>query len=310
MRPILHHYPMSPFAEKVRTILGYKKIEWTSVNIPQIMPKPDVIALTGGYRKTPLLQLGADIYCDTALVARVLERLQPEPTLYPSDSAGLSPMLAQWADATLFWTSISFALQPDGAAHMFANQPADALKAFREDRAAFRQGIAPMRPPEAIQGMTIYLGRLESMLRDGRQWLLGASIGIADFSVYQCLWFIHRAGPAVSAIFTTYPNVQAWYARMQQIGHGVFDQLDSAGAIGLAASSKPAPVSEAGFMPTHRLPFGARVRVAPTDYGIDPVEGELVISLPEEIGLRRTDPRAGTVIVHFPRLGYEIRQAE
>jgi glutathione S-transferase len=102
MRPVLHHYAMSPFAEKIRTLLGFKRIDWTSVMIPSIMPKPDLVALTGGYRKTPVLQLGADIYCDTALIARVLDTLNPEPSIYPTAAVGLAPVLAQWADATLF----------------------------------------------------------------------------------------------------------------------------------------------------------------------------------------------------------------
>ena len=80
---ILHHYPMSPFAEKARLMLGYKRLPWCSVIIPPVMPKPDVVSLTGGYRKTPILQIGADVYCDTALIARVLEARQPTPTLYP-----------------------------------------------------------------------------------------------------------------------------------------------------------------------------------------------------------------------------------
>ena len=45
---ILHHYPTSPFAEKVRLVLGYKQLAWKSVHIPPVMPKPDVLALTGG----------------------------------------------------------------------------------------------------------------------------------------------------------------------------------------------------------------------------------------------------------------------
>jgi len=71
---ILHHYPQSPFAEKARLMLGLKGLSWHSVLIPPVMPKPDLIALTGGYRRTPVLQVGADIYCDTALIARRLER--------------------------------------------------------------------------------------------------------------------------------------------------------------------------------------------------------------------------------------------
>jgi len=111
---ILHHYPTSPFAEKVRLILGYKKLAWKSVIIPMIMPKPDVAALTGGYRKTPVLQIGADIYCDTALIADVLEHLQPEPSLYPEPSKGMGRTLAQWADTTLFWTAMAYNFQPAG----------------------------------------------------------------------------------------------------------------------------------------------------------------------------------------------------
>ncbi|MDO8719512.1 MAG: glutathione S-transferase N-terminal domain-containing protein, partial [Polaromonas sp.] len=116
---ILHHYPTSPFAEKIRLILGYKQIPWKSVLIPAIMPKPDVLALTGGYRKTPVLQIGADIYCDSALIADVLEHIQPRPTLYPEPSKGMARTLAQWADTTLFWTAMAFNLQPRGLAQMF-----------------------------------------------------------------------------------------------------------------------------------------------------------------------------------------------
>ncbi|MDP1567767.1 MAG: glutathione S-transferase N-terminal domain-containing protein, partial [Polaromonas sp.] len=92
---ILHHYPSSPFSEKVRLILAYKQLPWKSVVIPAIMPKPDVLALTGGYRKTPFLQVGADIYCDSALIADVLEHLQPTPSIYPEPSKGLARTLAQ-----------------------------------------------------------------------------------------------------------------------------------------------------------------------------------------------------------------------
>ncbi len=47
---ILHHYATSPFSEKLRLILGYKKLAWKSVIIPQIMPKPDVV---GAHRRLP-----------------------------------------------------------------------------------------------------------------------------------------------------------------------------------------------------------------------------------------------------------------
>jgi glutathione S-transferase len=134
---ILHHYPLSPFAEKIRLILGFKRMHWASVLIPTIMPKPDVVALTGGYRKTPILQQGADIYCDTALIADVLETLAPQPTLYPNGVASASRTLAQWADSTLFWTAIPHALQPAGMAHMFEGAPPETMKALPRTAAPF-----------------------------------------------------------------------------------------------------------------------------------------------------------------------------
>ena len=62
---ILHHYDVSPFSEKIRKILALKKLSWRGVEQPIIAPKPKLTPLTGGYRKIPVLQIGADVYCDT-----------------------------------------------------------------------------------------------------------------------------------------------------------------------------------------------------------------------------------------------------
>ena len=58
---ILHHYPESPFSEKVRAILGAKGLAWRSLQVPMIMPRPATAALTGGYRRIPVLQAGAEL---------------------------------------------------------------------------------------------------------------------------------------------------------------------------------------------------------------------------------------------------------
>lgn len=307
-RLILHHYPRSPFSEKVRTLLGFKGLQWTSVFIPAIMPKPDVIALTGGYRKTPLLQIGADIYCDTALIADVLERLAPTPTLYPVESAGLARIQAQWADSTLFWTAIAYCFQPAGLQSIFANLPPEQAKAFIADRAAFRANAPRMGVPEATGALRLYLEQLEEQLGDGRQWLLGRSTSIADFSVYHALWYVRRAGP-IAAILDSHTRVVAWMERMQALGHGTYDKLESGEAVQLAAS-KPLSTEGEAFVDLHGLSRGVRVTVAATDYGTDPVEGELVLSRPNELAVRRVDARAGEVVVHFPRLGFQVQKVE
>ena len=108
---ILHHYASSPFSEKVRLVLGLKGLAWRSVEVPVMMPKPDVLPLTGGYRRTPFLQIGADIYCDSALMCRVIDRLAPQPPLYPAGCSGAAPMISQWADSALFWVAVPLTIQ-------------------------------------------------------------------------------------------------------------------------------------------------------------------------------------------------------
>ena len=65
---ILHHYALSPFSEKVRRVLAYKQIPWRAVEQPIMAPKPDLRPLTAGYRRVPVMQIGADVYCDTAVI--------------------------------------------------------------------------------------------------------------------------------------------------------------------------------------------------------------------------------------------------
>ena len=74
----------------MRVVFGLKNIAWTSVLISRIMPRPDLMPLTGGYRRTPVMQIGADIYCDTQCIIRELERRFPEPTLFPGGYEGIA----------------------------------------------------------------------------------------------------------------------------------------------------------------------------------------------------------------------------
>jgi len=306
MTPILHHYASSPFSEKVRLILGFKGLAWGSVIVPIVLPKPDVVALTGGYRKTPFLQVGADVYCDTALIARVLEAQQPKPTLFPHE-APLAGALAQWADTTLFWTVIPWVMQPAGAGAIFAGAPAEAMKVFRDDRAAMTTGMRRMTVADAGAQLAVYLGWLDAALADGRPFLCGPVASIADFSVAHCLWFIRRAAP-VAGILASHSQLNEWLDRMLGIGHGTIEKLTSADAIALAAST----TTHASVQVERGLGFepGQGVTITPTDYAFDPVAGTLVGLTRDEVVVERKDERAGTLHVHFPRAGFQIKSQE
>lgn len=301
---ILHHYPASPFAEKARLMLGFKGLAWRSVFIPPVMPKPDLTALTGGYRRTPVLQMGADVFCDTALIARVLETQAPTPTLFPA-SAPLAPLLAQWADSTLFWTAVPYTMQPAGLAHVFAGLPPEAVQAFAADRAPFSAGIRRQTVADATVNLRQQLAAFDAQLADGRPFLFGADASIADFAVAHCVWYVHRGGP-VAAIVEPFALVRAWLQRVEAFGHGRPRKMSSAEA--LAAASGAGGHAATAVEPGLGFEPGQRVNVAPTDYGIDPVAGELVGLTADEVVVRRTDERAGTVHVHFPRAGFQLKK--
>src|SRR5215469_16999967 len=72
---ILHHYPLSPYSEKIRLALGLKGVSWNSVEIPVWTPRPKLTPMTGGYRRTPILQMGAEFYCDTLRILKAVEQL-------------------------------------------------------------------------------------------------------------------------------------------------------------------------------------------------------------------------------------------
>jgi glutathione S-transferase len=300
---ILHHYPMSPFAEKVRLMLGYKQLPWRSVIIPPVMPKPDVVALTGGYRRTPILQIGADVYCDTALIARVLEARRPQPTLYPTN-APLAVALAQWADGMLFGAAVSWAMQPAGVAAILGAQPPEVLKAFAADRAAMRAHAPRPTLADATVQLKQHLSGIAAQLQQGGPWLFGAAPSIADFSVGHCLWFIRLARP-VAHLLEDYPSIGPWLDRLFALGHATSTPMDSSEA--LAAAAAAASPAATRVEPGLGFEAGQAVSVAATDYGVDPVTGTLVGLTAQESVLRRSDVRAGTVHVHFPRFGFQIR---
>lgn len=297
---VLHHYPQSPFAEKVRLMFGYKGLKWRSVIVPIIMPKPDLLALTGGYRKTPVLQLGRDIFCDTALIATVLDRLSSSSQLFPDGQIANASVVAAWADSVWFSACVAQVMQPAVIKSLFRGQSDEQLAAFAEDRKAMRVGSTVPRMTLAASTSIFqnHLRRLDDQLSNLRSpYLLGPNASVADFSMYHPLWFVQQA-KAIAGVLDSFPNVLAWMSRIAAFGHGHQEALSGSDAIDLARSLG---------VKSDRADFsGRKVRIAATDYGVDPVEGVLLHERDNEWVIARDDLRAGIVHVHFPQIGFSM----
>jgi glutathione S-transferase len=306
---ILHQYPESPFSEKIRLLLGYKKASYSAVKIPVIQPKPDFMAISGGYRKTPALQIGADIYCDSALMARVIDRLYPDNSIFPAAFEAVAGGMAHWTDTMLFKVCVAMAFQPRalGSQTLFAD-PAVAA-AFMADRAEFGKGSTELSLDFAIAQpyFLLHLKRLDAQLAIN-PFLLGDAPTIVDFSNYHCLWFVHN-NAALRDTFAPFPAVLAWMARMSEFGQGNITEMSGAAAIAVATKATPDLTPRIEAQQVDGFKAGDAVKITPIDYGLFPVHGKLLVASLEELAVVREDPQLGQTVVHFPRLGFKIEAA-
>ncbi|MFQ5783960.1 MAG: glutathione S-transferase family protein [Alphaproteobacteria bacterium] len=304
---ILHHYPQSPVSEKVRVVLGIKGLDWRSVEIPRLPPKPDLMPLTGGYRLTPVMQVGADVYCDSACIIREIERRFPEPTLFPGGAEGLAWGVSRWTDGPLFRAAIAL---------VFADS-ADAMPAaFRADRGPlyfgkdYDVGALKAALPETLAGLRAEIGWMAARLADGRDFMLGARAGLPDALCYYLVWFLRGRYSQGAAFLAAFDRLVAWEARVRAIGHGNPSPMNAAEALAIAREATvatpetPDPDDPQGLAP------GDRVEIAPLDVGGAPaVSGRVLSVTAQEIAIGRVDARVGAVAVHFPRVGYRVRRA-
>jgi glutathione S-transferase len=302
---ILHHFDESPFSEKIRLIFGLKKLAWTSVRISRIMPRPDLMPMTGGYRRTPVMQIGADIYCDTQCIMRELERRFPQPNLLPPGYAGLVWGSAMWTDRMFFQSTVNLvfgSLADKVPAEFIADR--EKLRGAKFDVAGMTAAIPQMRDQ-----FRAHLAWIDAQLCDERIWLAGTSPSLLDINAYMNVWYARSSMPNAGELFAEFDHARAWAGRVRAIGHGTRTEMTTAEALQIAARATPETeeLSDPSD-PNGRKP-GDRVEVMPDDYGKIRVAGEIVALSPQHIAIRRHDAKAGDVVVHFPRAGFHVLSA-
>ena len=308
---ILHQFDRSPYSEKIRLALRMKNLGWASVEIPSIMPKPDLIPLTGGYRRTPVMQIGADIFCDTSIMLAELEKRFQIPALTLPGHEGLARMISAWTDGKWFQTSVAVIFGTIGE-HMPQDFIDDRTKMSGRpfDVDAMKAAVPFMQDQWRSQLMWIE-DRLEGGRRAGTgDWLIGTKPGMVDVHAYMNPWFVEKNVPDfLNECFESAPLTRDWYRRLKDFKGQPAEEVSGAEAIEIAHNAAPRlkPASTAGDLRV--LEPGDRVAIAPDDYAKDWVEGDLVIANSERVIIARHDERADNLHVHFPRVGYILRKA-
>jgi glutathione S-transferase len=300
---ILHHYEFSTFSEKIRTALGFKQLAWRSVDIPGLPPRPLLSPLTGGYRRAPVLQVGADIYCDTHAILAALERMHPESSVQPTGSQGLARGLGFTWERQMWIPTIGVLVHFIGE-HI----PPEFIKDRKEGYLGVDISKEAMAPQfqEHVQFVRAQIAWLAQAL-SGRKFLFGDAVSAADLACWQTIFLLRKNCPPEVDALLALDAVQAWYERILAFGHGQFAPMTSEEAFEVARQATPAPVTH--LQPNGDpggLKAGTTVRITPDDNARVPVSGTLVAADAFDIVIHRLDEQAGDLHIHFPRLGYTV----
>ena len=298
---VLHHYPPSPVSEKVRVCLGIKGLDWRSVIIPRVPPKPKLMPLTGGFRLTPVMQIGADIYCDSVCIIRELENRFPKPTLFLDGDAEAAWAIGRRTDQQMFSIVIAIVFS-DGVENM--------PEGFFKDRAQLYFGgditIESIRGQLAgkLAEARMHFAWINAALQ-GQSFLGGDAPGAADAFAYYVTWFLRGRYSGGPAFLDAYPNLLRWETEVKAIGHGQPSDMDEDAALELARTSQP--LASVGINPDDLSGFEADVMVSVRpDNDENTTTGRLIGLSVDRVSVLRDDPDVGAVAVHFPRAGYVI----
>lgn len=298
---VLHHYDTSPFSEKVRVMLGIKGLAWRSVIQPVVMPKPELIPLTGGYRRIPVMQIGADIYCDSQVILAELDARHPEPAVV----RGADWAVNLWGDRLWFQATVAVVFAEIGEA---------VPRAFIEDREQLSGrpfDIANMKAaaPFARAQWRAYAAWVEEGL-PGVDFLGGPKPSLGDVAAYMNVWWLSAAAPSMAdRLLQGLDRTKDWRARMAGLGHGRRSEMTGAEALQLAMRSQPAVPPTSDPADLLDLKPGDAVVVRADDYGRDPVEGRLVALTRDRAVVARDCGELDVLHVHFPRAGYALARA-
>ena len=299
---ILHHYPQSPVAHKVRMALGISGASWQSVEIPRLPPKPLLVPLTAGYRRTPVLQIGADIYCDSQNIAHAIDQSGAPNRLFPDQTYGMAMMISNWAETTLFDLSVRLVLT-----HALGEVPEE----FIRDRGSlyfepnWTEASLRTALPSVMHALRASLGFVEAHLgaTDG-VYLAGHQPCYGDAAIGYICWFLRGRWDGGDALLANYPALCALEAALDRLGDGQPQDLGAEAALAIAKAAMPQ--SPIGIIDdASSFAIGQNVMIRPKGETADPdVVGRLRYCDGMRISIDHSHEQVGDIAVHFPVIGY------
>ena len=190
--PILHGVNASPFVRKVRVALSAKGIDY---ELNPIMPMgvPEEYKQKSPLGKIPCWEDGSFTLPDSSCIVAYLEKLQPEPALYPSDpkELGQALFLEEYGDTKLAETVGPFFFERVVRGKIMKAEP---------DEERLAKVLAEELPP--------VFDWLESQVPESGDGVVGGHFCIADIGIATQLVNGRHAGLDVDA--ARWPRLAAY----------------------------------------------------------------------------------------------------
>ena len=304
---ILHHYWPSPFAHKIRLALGLVDTSWKSVEIPRVPPKPLLMPLTAGYRRTPVLQSGADVYCDTQNIVRAISELTATSLLLPTRQRGQIFALTDWVDGTVF----------NLAARVILTSALDtAPPEFIQDRGGLYFG--PNWTPEGLKAqlpgvirqLAAHLDSINQGLTDTGGYFT-ESLSYADISIAYVAWFIRGRWDVGPEFLSQFPSVERIERNVHEQSTDRHEELSAESALMMALQAESIAPRGVEAQIGSGLSEGMPVLIRPQAETSDPpIIGRLRYLDRVRVSIDHQDPQVGNVVVHLPVAGYQIQPSD
>lgn len=302
--PIFHHYPQSPIAEKIRMTFGIMDLEWQSVQIPRIPPKPLLMPLTGGYRRTPVLQIGADIFCDSQAIALQLGLQSSHASTFHPLNKALDLIIGSFGETILFGLTVRVVLTTSIGV---------APEEFIKDRGSlyFEPGwtIQEMKAslPSILLQLESAFDLINRHLQENGPFMNGNSPSYADAVVQHCAWFLCGRWESGNDFIKPFDALCKQRELITSLGHGKSHDISAELALEIANEHSPnAPIGIKSLQ-AGSLTQGQKVKIRPNGNTSDPdVIGMLRYVDKRKIVIDYAHKDVGQVAIHFPLLGYQI----
>ena len=302
MSMILHHYPLSPFSEKIRAMSAYAELEWLSCLTSEAPPRGKLDLLSGDYGRIPIAQWGSDIYCDSNLIADEISRLMKKPALANAKLKKENLSRRQWFESKLFFACINRSFSFTLLVRIAKDKGVVNLLKFLKDRIVMgaKASISTGSPKSAPRYIKQGISEIEESLGTN-DYLGGSEPNILDFSAYHCFWFLEIVGEKDD--LRQHTIAHAWFTRMEKFKPSPNKEIGIHEALSAAKNSKPKKLIKK-YLNDHRI--GSQLVITPNDYRQIPVTGILVGADDQRWIIRKESDATGALHLHFPTHGVDV----